>query len=65
MRVAGIEEAVASALALAKDPARPEWAARALVFAAAHRGAAGRMAAAIGALLSPAPGPVSTSPAGG
>ncbi|MEP7281793.1 MAG: 3-deoxy-D-manno-octulosonic acid transferase, partial [Rubrivivax sp.] len=41
---------VAAAVALTGDPARPAWVARARAFAAAHRGAAARMAAAIDAL---------------
>ncbi len=53
LRVADIAEGVARALALAQDPARPDWAARALAFAASHRGAARRMAAAILELLPP------------
>jgi 3-deoxy-D-manno-octulosonic-acid transferase len=44
MRVAGIDEAVARAVALARDPGRNEWVQRAFDFAAAHRGAAERMA---------------------
>ncbi len=44
LRVAGIDEGVARAVALARDPARDQWVQRALAFAAAHRGAAERMA---------------------
>ena len=44
LRVAGIEEGVARAVALALDPAREDRARRATEFAAAHRGAAARMA---------------------
>ena len=54
LRVADITEGVTRALALAQDPARPEWATRARVFAAAHRGAATRMATAILDLVPPA-----------
>jgi 3-deoxy-D-manno-octulosonic-acid transferase len=45
VRVADIGAGVARAVALARDPARDAWARRALSFAAAHRGAAERMAA--------------------
>lgn len=44
MRVAGIDEGVARAVALARNPGRNEWVQRAYDFAAAHRGAAERMA---------------------
>jgi 3-deoxy-D-manno-octulosonic-acid transferase len=44
LRVAGIEEGVARAVALAGDPSRPEWVRRSIGFAATHRGAAERMA---------------------
>jgi 3-deoxy-D-manno-octulosonic-acid transferase len=44
-RVADIAEGVARAVALARSPVRNEWVQRALSFAAAHRGAAQRMAA--------------------
>jgi 3-deoxy-D-manno-octulosonic-acid transferase len=44
LRVAGIEEGVARAVALARNPARNDWVQRAFAFAAAHRGAAERMA---------------------
>jgi 3-deoxy-D-manno-octulosonic-acid transferase len=44
LRVADIDEGVARAVALAHDPARDAWVQRALAFAAAHRGAADRMA---------------------
>jgi 3-deoxy-D-manno-octulosonic-acid transferase len=46
-RVASIEAAVQRAVALAADPQRPAWSARALAFAAQPRGAAERMAAAV------------------
>ncbi len=45
LRVADITQAVAVACGLMADPLRPQWSARALAFAAAHRGAAARMAA--------------------
>jgi 3-deoxy-D-manno-octulosonic-acid transferase len=44
-RVADIAEGVARAVALARSPVRNEWVQRAFSFAAAHRGAAQRMAA--------------------
>jgi 3-deoxy-D-manno-octulosonic-acid transferase len=44
LRVTDIDEGVAKAVALALDPARDDWVQRALAFAAAHRGAAERMA---------------------
>ena len=44
LRVAGIDEGVARAVALARNPARNEWVQRAFGFASAHRGAAERMA---------------------
>ncbi len=44
LRVAGIEEGVARAVALARNPARDEWVQRAFAFAGAHRGAAEHMA---------------------
>ena len=44
LRVADIEEGVARAVALAHDASRDDWVRRALAFAAAHRGAAARMA---------------------
>jgi 3-deoxy-D-manno-octulosonic-acid transferase len=44
LRVADIDEGVARAVALARDPARGDWVQRAVTFAAAHRGAAERMA---------------------
>ena len=44
VRAAGIEEGVARAVALARNPARNDWVQRAFGFAAAHRGAAERMA---------------------
>lgn len=51
LRVADIEEGVRCAAALAEDGARLPASRRALAFAAQHRGAAERMAAAITALL--------------
>ena len=53
-RVATLEQAVARALQLCGDAALPAWRARALAFAAQHRGAAQRMAAAVLALIPPA-----------
>jgi 3-deoxy-D-manno-octulosonic-acid transferase len=47
VRVADAAQGVEKALALARDPARAEWAARARAFAAQHRGAAAQMAAAV------------------
>jgi 3-deoxy-D-manno-octulosonic-acid transferase len=47
VRVAGIDEAVARAVILANDPSRNLWVRNAFAFAAAHRGAAQRMAAEI------------------
>jgi 3-deoxy-D-manno-octulosonic-acid transferase len=47
LRVADIDEGVARAVALAHDPARNDWVQRAFAFAAAHRGAAERMASEI------------------
>jgi len=44
MRVTGIDEGVARAVALARNPGRNEWVQRAFGFAATHRGAAERMA---------------------
>jgi 3-deoxy-D-manno-octulosonic-acid transferase len=44
LRVASIDEGVSRAVALARNPARNEWVQRAFGFAAAHRGAAERMA---------------------
>jgi 3-deoxy-D-manno-octulosonic-acid transferase len=44
LRVADIDEGVARAVALAHNPARSDWVQRAFAFAAAHRGAAERMA---------------------
>ncbi|HMO49464.1 MAG TPA: 3-deoxy-D-manno-octulosonic acid transferase [Rubrivivax sp.] len=62
LRVADIGAGVARAVALAEDPlreSREAWAQRAVAFAAAHRGAAARMAhevlAAAGARLGPDP----------
>lgn len=57
LRVVGIEEGVRRAADLAGDPARERVSQQALAFAARHRGAAERMAAAILALLPP-PGPL-------
>lgn len=51
LRVAGIDEGVARAIELARDPGRMQRVEQALAFTAAHRGAADRMAAAIGAFL--------------
>jgi 3-deoxy-D-manno-octulosonic-acid transferase len=51
LRVADIDEGVARAVALAADPDRSAWAQRGLDFAAAHRGAAQRMAERILACL--------------
>lgn len=51
LRVVDADEGVARALALAGSPQQREWAQRALAFTAAHRGAAGRMAALIRATL--------------
>ncbi|MDE2452093.1 MAG: 3-deoxy-D-manno-octulosonic acid transferase, partial [Burkholderiales bacterium] len=51
LRAPDIEQAVQTAVALALDPARGEWARRALDFAGQHRGAAERMAAEIVALI--------------
>ena len=53
LRARGIDDGVARAVALAQDPARAAWAQRAVQFAAAHRGAAARMAREIAALLPP------------
>lgn len=44
LRVKDIDEGVARAVALARNPARNEWVQRAFGFASAHRGAAERMA---------------------
>ncbi len=51
LRAADIDEAVPRAVALALDPDRNAWVQRALAFAASHRGAADRMAAALVAML--------------
>jgi len=51
LRAASLAEAVGRAVALAADPQREAWVERAVAFAAQHRGAAARMAAAIVALL--------------
>lgn len=53
LRVAGIDEGVARAVELARDPQRDDWVQRALAFAAAHRGAAERMARELLALAGP------------
>jgi 3-deoxy-D-manno-octulosonic-acid transferase len=50
-RVANLREGVQQAVELAWDAERHEWAARALAFAAEHRGAAERMAGAVLRLL--------------
>ena len=50
-RVADLREGVSRAVDLAWDAGRHDWAARALAFAASHRGAADRMAAAVLRLL--------------
>jgi len=52
-RVADIGEGVSCAVGLAGDASRQDAAQKALAFAAQHRGAADRMAAAIAALLPP------------
>jgi 3-deoxy-D-manno-octulosonic-acid transferase len=44
VRVVDVQQGVARAVALARDPSREEWVQRALAFAAAHRGSAQRMA---------------------
>jgi len=44
VRVADIEEGVARAIAMVNDPSRDLWVSNAFAFAAAHRGAAQRMA---------------------
>jgi 3-deoxy-D-manno-octulosonic-acid transferase len=54
VRVADITAGLHCARALAADPALPQWQQQALGFAAAHRGAAQRMAALIGACLASA-----------
>jgi len=53
LRVAGIEGGVARAAALATDPGRDHWVQRAVAFAAAHRGAAARMAREVLAVRGP------------
>jgi 3-deoxy-D-manno-octulosonic-acid transferase len=53
LRVAGIEEAVARALALRAPAEQLAWSERASTFAAMHRGAARKMASEIAALLVP------------
>ncbi len=55
LRVETIDEGVARAVALAGDPARNDWVRHAMAFAAAHRGAAMRMAERIVALMDTAP----------
>ncbi|MDP3083195.1 MAG: 3-deoxy-D-manno-octulosonic acid transferase, partial [Rubrivivax sp.] len=50
-RAADIGDGVARTVALATDPSRHAWVARALAFAALHRGAAERMATAVIDLL--------------
>ena len=50
-RASDINDGVTRAVALASDPQRNDWVDNALAFTAAHRGAAGRMAAELGALL--------------
>jgi 3-deoxy-D-manno-octulosonic-acid transferase len=44
LRVADVEQGVARAVALARDPSRDQWVQRAFSFAGAHRGSAERMA---------------------
>jgi 3-deoxy-D-manno-octulosonic-acid transferase len=44
LRVADVEQGVARAVALARDPSREQWVQRAFGFAGAHRGSAERMA---------------------
>ncbi len=51
LRVVDIDEGVARAVALARNPARNEWAQRAFAFAGAHRGAGQRMATEVLAVL--------------
>ena len=51
LRVENIEAGIRSALQLAHDPQREEWAQRAQAFAAAHRGAARQMAGQILGLM--------------
>jgi 3-deoxy-D-manno-octulosonic-acid transferase len=55
LRVENIDEGVVRAVALAGDPGRNDWVRHALAFAAAHRGAAMRMAERIVALFDAAP----------
>ena len=55
LRVAGIEEGVVRAVALTRDPARHDWVQRSFGFAAAHRGAAERMAREVLAVAAPLP----------
>jgi 3-deoxy-D-manno-octulosonic-acid transferase len=56
LRVGGIEEGVQRAVALADDPSRNLWVHNAFAFAAAHRGAARRMAVEIIKALDGRPG---------
>ncbi len=56
-RAATLDAAVHRAVDLAGDPARADWSVRALAFAAQHRGAAPRMAAAVLSLV-----PAATKP---
>jgi 3-deoxy-D-manno-octulosonic-acid transferase len=51
VRVKDLDEGITRAVALAADPGRNEWVERAFAFAAAHRGAAQRMAGEIVALM--------------
>jgi 3-deoxy-D-manno-octulosonic-acid transferase len=51
VRVHDLDEGIAHAVALAADPGRNEWVQRAFAFAAAHRGAAQRMARELVALM--------------
>ena len=57
-RAESIDDAVTQAVALLDDPTRDAMAQAALAFAAAHRGAAARMAARIAALTRPPVGRV-------
>jgi 3-deoxy-D-manno-octulosonic-acid transferase len=54
LRAPDLGDAVRRAVALAADPQREAWVQRALAFAAAHRGAAARMATEVLSLLEPA-----------
>lgn len=51
LRVSTIDEGVARAVALARDPTRNDWVQRAFAFAGAHRGAAARMASEVLAVM--------------